>query len=396
MTRRDPFDLILIEGNILDWKNLVNRRLASVARRNVSGESLDQFAPVMGYIDHRYVDNNGKLRMVISPNDLYNELGVHAYLAGLAADGATPTVWIDADTGLLTAGGGAVIIGQDGIVIQADGTTPYMIFKTAAGVQVASIFQDGAGNLQFDLVDDTKGFTFNDGNVVSGHGTGKDSAFALHENFVAKGRLLWDASAISVVVQNFINDGSIVLVLKGNDADVERVSIFNDTAGYGTHRFMLNGSHHFREQASAPPDPDANYLSLYALDDHTLHVVDSDGNDIEVGSGGGDASDVTYTPTTEADWDTPPAAVDEGLDELAGRVTDLEATHTHVKAQAEDPTVAIAGIDFVYNTVSGSIFMWTGSAWVEVGSAPVTTDNYYLLESGDFLLLENGDKFILG
>lgn len=306
MTRRDPFDLMLIEGNILDWKNLVNRRLASVARRNVSGESLDQFAPEMGYIDHRYVDNNGKLRMAISPNDLYNELGVHAYLAGLAEDGVTPTVWIDADTGKLTAGAGAVIIGQDGIVIQADETAPYLIVKNESGDIVATIFQDGAGNLQFDLVDDTKVFTFNDGNVVSGHATGKNSAFSLHENFIAKGRLLWDASGKNVVIENLVNNGFIVSTLKGNDADVERFSVYNATLGIAAHRLFLNGSHHFRERASAPPDPDANYLALYALDDHTLHIVDSDGNDMEVGSGGGGIESVVAGTGISVD-DTDPA-----------------------------------------------------------------------------------------
>jgi hypothetical protein len=48
--------------------------------------------------------------------------------------------------------------------------------------------------------------------------------------------------------------------------------------------------------------------------------------DVEAG-GGGDASTTTYTPTTVADWDgsTDPGNVDDALDQLAERITDVEA-----------------------------------------------------------------------
>jgi len=39
-----------------------------------------------------------------------------------------------------------------------------------------------------------------------------------------------------------------------------------------------------------------------------------------------DADDVSYTPDVSGDWDTPPSVVAPALDELADRVTDLEAT----------------------------------------------------------------------
>lgn len=41
-------------------------------------------------------------------------------------------------------------------------------------------------------------------------------------------------------------------------------------------------------------------------------------------SGATDAADLTYTPTTSGDWDTPPDDAAEALDELAGRVETLE------------------------------------------------------------------------
>jgi hypothetical protein len=48
-------------------------------------------------------------------------------------------------------------------------------------------------------------------------------------------------------------------------------------------------------------------------------------DDVSAASGG-DASSTTYTPTTAADWDSSadPGNVDDALDQLAGRVTDVE------------------------------------------------------------------------
>jgi hypothetical protein len=59
-------------------------------------------------------------------------------------------------------------------------------------------------------------------------------------------------------------------------------------------------------------------------------VTDNADGSVTIGmaaGGGVDADDVTYTPTTLADWDggSDPGDVEQALDQLAERVTDLEA-----------------------------------------------------------------------
>jgi hypothetical protein len=81
--------------------------------------------------------------------------------------------------------------------------------------------------------------------------------------------------------------------------------------------------------------PAANTLpigTLYAVTDENL-VERSTGAawelfvDGDAGGGAVDAMDVTYTPLVLADWDTglDPGDVDQALDQLAERVTDVEA-----------------------------------------------------------------------
>lgn len=63
---------------------------------------------------------------------------------------------------------------------------------------------------------------------------------------------------------------------------------------------------------------------LISVDEIATFVLSQDSN---TGGGGSvDASGVTFTPTTNADWDgsTDPGNVDDALDQLAERVTDLE------------------------------------------------------------------------
>jgi hypothetical protein len=72
----------------------------------------------------------------------------------------------------------------------------------------------------------------------------------------------------------------------------------------------------------------ANLTSGAATDGHVLTADGSGGAAWEAPPAGGtpDAGDVTYTPTTAADWDsdTDPGNVDDALDQLAERVDDLE------------------------------------------------------------------------
>jgi hypothetical protein len=59
------------------------------------------------------------------------------------------------------------------------------------------------------------------------------------------------------------------------------------------------------------------------LDDGDAVLIEFDSGG---GGGGGDADDITYTPTTLADWDASadPGDVEQALDQLAERVTDIE------------------------------------------------------------------------
>jgi len=55
------------------------------------------------------------------------------------------------------------------------------------------------------------------------------------------------------------------------------------------------------------------------------------------GESASDAADVTFTPTTGGDWDTPPDDVAEALDELADRLTDAELSTGNVSAYVTFP-----------------------------------------------------------
>lgn len=72
----------------------------------------------------------------------------------------------------------------------------------------------------------------------------------------------------------------------------------------------------------------ANLTSGAATDGYVLTADGSGGAAWEPAPAGGtvDAADVTYTPTTAADWDgsADPGNVDDALDQLAGRVADVE------------------------------------------------------------------------
>lgn len=74
----------------------------------------------------------------------------------------------------------------------------------------------------------------------------------------------------------------------------------------------------------------ANLTSGAATEGHVLTADGAGGAAWESPPAGGviDAADVTYTPATAADWDsdTDPGNLDDALDQLAERVTDMEET----------------------------------------------------------------------
>lgn len=81
--------------------------------------------------------------------------------------------------------------------------------------------------------------------------------------------------------------------------------------------------------SGAPDVVTGEYAFYQDADDGTIYVWNLSGTPAWAALGGGavDADDVTYTPTTLADWDssTDPGDVEQALDQLAERTTDLEA-----------------------------------------------------------------------
>jgi carbon monoxide dehydrogenase subunit G len=71
--------------------------------------------------DLRAVRDDGTPVVVLSAPSLQGEFNVPANLAAIGADGTTVTFYVDATTGALMAGMGAVILNATGIVL-ADGT----------------------------------------------------------------------------------------------------------------------------------------------------------------------------------------------------------------------------------------------------------------------------------
>lgn len=223
--------------------------------------------------------------------ELENKIALLSKLAAGVSDGGISTA--------LTIGGG---------------TSKIILLDSLAQTVVAEIFQDGAGNLQFDLVDATKAFTFNDGNIIVNHGAGSSSVIALYENNIKKASAVWDAANENLTFENFENLGNILFAMKGEDK-VERATVFDRTAGYSIFKWHLNGAEWFREQAAAPPTPDANYGMMYSKSDGSLHYVLSSGFDrnlsaqIPIDGWIPDANTWTYYNRTQAFTNDPAAGV---------------------------------------------------------------------------------------
>jgi hypothetical protein len=183
----------------------------------------------------------------------------------LFTSGATPSLKVFNHTGSpWTTTGTPVELSENGIIISGPNTTPYLTFKTEAGVSVATIFQDGAGNLQFDLDNAIKSFTFNDGNVICGHASTVDGGFYIHENFVLKAKTWWDASEKNLVLQNVTNLGNIVAIMNG-DVKTEAFCVYDLATSLSPFRLALAGYMDILESASAPAY-EADYAKFFYLD----------------------------------------------------------------------------------------------------------------------------------
>jgi hypothetical protein len=126
------------------------------------------------------------------------------------------------------------------------------------------------------------------------------------------------------------------------------------------------------EQASTPDAPGTGAVKLYALTDGTLAFLDdADVEHVLASTGGGiDATNVTYTPFANTDWDsdTDPGDVNDALDQLAERVDDLES------------------LGFVSTVYGQTVFTREGTVVAEAGNLEienrlgrtVTVDGVYL------------------
>ena len=106
-------------------------------------------------------------------------------------------------------------------------------------------------------------------------------------------------------------------------------------------------------EGSAPGTPPTGYVYVYAKSDGDLYIKDDTGTETNLTAAGGtpDADDVTYTPTTLADWDgsADPGDVEQALDQLAERITDVEggAGGGHVIKENGSAQTARANLNFV-------------------------------------------------
>lgn len=150
--KTDNFDKIGKEDNILDRVEQAERRARSTTRKHVKSARLSNLANEMGELDFRAVDANGNLRVVMSAYDLFDELGVHAHLAGLNTSGGVE-FYLSADDGKVYTGGGAITLGELGVVFE--NTAGVLNFKNIAGLVRMRIYAFTDDNLW--ILNDTAG-----------------------------------------------------------------------------------------------------------------------------------------------------------------------------------------------------------------------------------------------
>jgi len=101
--RIDPYDLIDIEQkNILSRQRATENQLASSVRSNLEIDSLEQVTTNIGSITYYGTDDDGNIRLVISPVDLFEEYGVHSNVIWLEADETTISMYVDLETDIFT------------------------------------------------------------------------------------------------------------------------------------------------------------------------------------------------------------------------------------------------------------------------------------------------------
>lgn len=94
--------------------------LQQIGQGFVRVQALDEIAAELGALRFKAVDPSGQLRMIMSAINLFEEYGVDAHFAGFDANGV-PQIYLSADDGSLVAGGGAVMLNSDGILLPDGG-----------------------------------------------------------------------------------------------------------------------------------------------------------------------------------------------------------------------------------------------------------------------------------
>jgi hypothetical protein len=117
-----------------------------------------------------------------------------------------------------------------------------------------------------------------------------------------------------------MNVTTLAIVIYENDVPADNIS-----AGVSDHHALFSD---YPQTLASSEERALQYVKLYK--DMTQIVTEDLYPVLDVGDGGGggavDATDVTYTPGDATDWDsdTDPGDVDDALDQLATRVSDLE------------------------------------------------------------------------
>jgi len=356
-------------------------------------------------------------------SDTYHIVGVSA---------GTLQFGLSASDGKAYAGAGAVILDTSGLTVQADETSPFVTFKDEAGDTVATIFQDGAGNLQIELADNTKALAINKGNVFINHATDTGGNLSFYENNVKKAHLGWGADTGSINIENF-EGGNVYLIVKGAAASERAILLYDRTADVARFRVRNNGGFEILECATDPDYID-NYAIIYHLDtgavklrvkqgatetEITLHVQ---GTDTALGTLGTknppiDADKVIYRDSTASDalvtstWTQVKAFLKTYFDGVYGGGSSDGWTATAVqptRTAADDPTytLSFASVDYTGLMQEGSPVKWTQDSIVRYGwvsAAPAFSTNTTMTvltccnnASTDYDVLDTGTYPITG
>lgn len=117
MANFGELDKLTVHNNILDRLTALEREFRRFARTDLRADDLSEITDDLGEVTRgrfRVVDDNGNTRMILSGENLLEELGVSAHLVGLDAN-YVPQFWMDADNGAGTFAGGDGVIDDEGI-----------------------------------------------------------------------------------------------------------------------------------------------------------------------------------------------------------------------------------------------------------------------------------------